>query len=108
MIPQQPLKFNIKEFYTFYSLHFHKGTVDKHVFKKAETKAGFGVNNKEIKCKLCQLHFLYKVTVILSFLKDVSGELSIPIEMQEMKNCILGDLHKTTCVLAVSKDCCHK
>lgn len=74
LIPQQPLEFNIKEAYTFYSFHFHKGAVDKHIFKKAETEVGLTVNNKKIKCKLWQLQFLHKITVILSFLKDVNGK----------------------------------
>lgn len=32
--------------------------------------------------------------------------LSIPIEMQQVENgCILSDLHKTTCIIAISKSC---
>lgn len=34
------------------SLHFHKGTVDKNFFEKAETEIGFSINNGKIKCKL--------------------------------------------------------
>lgn len=46
-MPQQPLKFNTKEVYTFYTFYFHKWTVDKHIFKKAETETGFRVNDKK-------------------------------------------------------------
>lgn len=66
---------NIKEVYTFNSLHFHKGTVDKHILKKAETETEFRVNNKKInKCKIWQLQFLHKMIGILSFLNDGNGK----------------------------------
>lgn len=37
------------------------------------------------------------------------GFMTIPVEMQQMENgCIFYDLHKTTCVRAISKKCCKK
>lgn len=56
------------------SLHFHKGTVDKNFFEKAETEIGFSINNGKIKCKLQKLEFFHKITIMLGFLKVGNGK----------------------------------
>ena len=65
---------NIKEVYTIDSLHFHKGTVDKNIFKKAETEIGFNINNEKSNVNYRNFEFFHKITVMLSFVKDVNDK----------------------------------
>lgn len=70
------------------------------------SKKQFRINTRKNKSKLQKFQFFHKITVILSFVKDMNSEfMIIPIEMQQMENgCILYDLHKTICITAISKN----
>lgn len=74
------------------------------------SKKQFRINTRKIKSKLQKFQFFHKITVILSFVKDMNSKfMIIPIEMQQLENgCILYDLPKTICVTAISKKCCKK